>query len=224
MEPSRGDAPGWRLPAQTFEEAVARVIADHLDAAAADHIILIAPDAAAVVHIAASATTLAARLRKDDKATLRAIVSSGQIGNGVIKLTLNPEALAAGIGISPVAMRGELATLTAPFALRRRGVETKIIAGSQKPAADPTLIQMLAKANRWMLALQSGTALTEIARREGHSESYVSSRLQLAFLSPRLQNAILDGTQAQDLSVAHILRIGVALDWSKQERVFARTV
>ena len=221
---SRGDAPGWRLPAQIFEQAVARVIADHLDAAAAGHSILIEPDAAAAVRVATSARTLTSRLRQDDKATLRVVVSSGHIGNGVIKLILNSDALAAGIGISPEAMRDELTTLTAPFALRRRGVEAKIVAGIQEPAADPTLIQMLAKANRWMLELQNGIALTEIARREGHAESYVRTRLQLAFLSPRLQAAILDGTQAQDLSVAHILRIGVPLDWSKQERVFARAV
>ena len=214
------DTTGWRLPAQAFEQAVASVIADHLDAAAANQGVLAEPDAVTAVRIAASVPALAARLRQEDKPTLRAILSSGQIGNGVIKITLDPTALATAIGVLPEAMHPEASSLTAPFALRRRGIETKIIAGAQVPATDPTLVRMFSKANRWMQALQDGTALIEIARRDGHAESYVSTRIPLAFLSPRIQAAILDGTQPRHLSVEHILRVGIPFDWNEQERIF----
>lgn len=219
-DPASPDTTGWRLPAQAFEQAVANVLADHLDVAAASQSVLAEPDAATAVRIAASVTTLTARLRKDDKVTLRAILSAGQIGNGLIKITLDPAALAAAIGVLPEAMRPEVSSLTAPFALRRRGIEAKIIAGTQVPDSDPTLVRMLTKAHRWMLAVQEGTALAEIANRDGHADSYVRTRLPLAFLSPRIQAAILDGTQPQHLSVEHILRLGIPLDWSEQERIF----
>jgi hypothetical protein len=219
-DPASPDSTGWRLPAQAFEQAVASVIADHLDAAAANQSVLAQPDATTAVRIAASVTALAARLRQEDKPTLRAILSSGQIGGGVIRIALDPAALATAIGVLPEALRPEASSLTAPFALRRRGIETKIIAGTQVPATDPTLVRMLSKAHRWMQALQDGTALTEIARSDGHAESYVSTRIPLAFLSPRIQAAILDGTQPRDLSVERILRLGIPLDWSEQERVF----
>lgn len=117
-------------------------------------------------------------------------------------------------------MHPEASRLTAPFALRRRGIGTKIIAGAQVPATDPTLVRILSKANRWMQALHDVTALIEIARRDGHAESYVSNRIPLALLSPRIQAAILDGTQPRHLSVEHILRTGIPFDWSEQERIF----
>ena len=85
----------------------------------------------------------------------------------VIKITRDPMALAATIGIIPETIGPEAANLTAPFAVRRRGIEAKIIAGAQVPASDPTLVRMLTKAHRWMLARQDGTALTEIAHRDG---------------------------------------------------------
>jgi hypothetical protein len=85
---------------------------------------------------------------------------------------------------------------------------------------DPTLVRMLSKANCWMQALQDGTALIEITRRDDHAESYVSTRIPLAFLSPRIQAAILDGTRPRHLSLEHILRVGIPLDWIEQERIF----
>jgi hypothetical protein len=45
-------------------------------------------------------------------------------------------------------------------------------------------------------------------------------RAQLAFLSPRIQAAILNGSQPPDLSLERIVRTGAPLDWSEQERVF----
>lgn len=79
---------------------------------------------------------------------------------------------------------------------------------------------MITKAHRWIRALQDGTALSEIANRNGHAESYVRTQFPLAFLSPRIQAAILVGTQPRDISVVQILHIGIPLDWNKQERVF----
>jgi hypothetical protein len=61
-------------------------------------------------------------------------------------------------------------------------------------------------------------ALTEIARQEKHADAYVRLRAQLAYLSPKIQAAILNGTQPPDLSVKKIIRIGIALDWNEQER------
>lgn len=62
--------------------------------------------------------------------------------------------------------------------------------------------------------------LTEIARREGHSESYIRTRTPLAFLAPNFQAVILAGTQPPELSLERILRSGIPLDWSEQSRIF----
>jgi hypothetical protein len=62
--------------------------------------------------------------------------------------------------------------------------------------------------------------VSEIARKTGHSESFIRTRTQLAFLSPHLQTAILDGAQPPELTLKRILKRPVALDWEEQERLF----
>lgn len=46
------------------------------------------------------------------------------------------------------------------------------------------------------------------------------SRLELAFLSPRLHAAILAGTQPPELTLERLVRTGIPLDWREQERQF----
>lgn len=214
------DASGWRLPAQAFEQAIIDIVADHLDALGDSQNMLAAPEAETAGQIKASVASLTARLRRNGGQSLRTILSCGEIEPSVIRVTLDPAAIAEAIGIAAHKVSAEALRFTAPFTLRRRGNELRIIAGSLKPAPDPTLREMLAKAQRWIQDLQAGTALCEIARRDGHADSYVRTRAQLAFLSPRIQIAILDGTQPPDLSVERILRIGIPLDWREQEQVF----
>lgn len=86
------------------------------------------------------------------------------------------------------------------FAVRRRGVETRIIAGETSPAPDEVLQRTLAEAHLWARALRAGTSLTEVARETGRSEPYIRTRIPLAFLAPKIQAAILDGRQPADLS------------------------
>ena len=52
------------------------------------------------------------------------------------------------------------------------------------------------------------------------AEAQLRSRLPLAFLSPRIQAAILEGRQPPDLCLERIVRGGVPLDWAAQARRF----
>ena len=54
----------------------------------------------------------------------------------------------------------------------------------------------------------------------GIPDPSLRTRLPLAFLSPRIQAAILEGAQPPDLTLERIVRAGVPLDWSEQERLF----
>ncbi len=120
------------------------------------------------------------------------------------------------------ALSDRLLHVTAAFALRRRGVETRIIAGETVPAPDATLQRTLAEAHLWARDLRAGTSLTHIARKTGRSEPYIRTRIPLAFLAPKLQAAILDGRQPADLSVARLIRDDIPMDWSAQARLFER--
>ena len=60
------------------------------------------------------------------------------------------------------------------------------------------MIRALAHAHEWTSALRMGKSLIDIAAKTRHSDSYVRTRAQLAFLAPDIQRAILDGRQRTD--------------------------
>jgi len=90
----------------------------------------------------------------------------------------------------------------------------KIIAGETAPSPDP-----MARAHRWAKALRVGTPLYELARREQVSPSYLRQRAKLAFLSPALQTAILEGRQPIGMTTKALIRKGIPLDWKAQEEL-----
>jgi hypothetical protein len=79
---------------------------------------------------------------------------------------------------------------------------------------------MLIRAHRWANALKAGQPLSAIAKAEGVSESFLRTRAQLAFLAPKIQAAILDGTQPPALTLKRLTERSLPLDWAEQERIF----
>ena len=63
-------------------------------------------------------------------------------------------------------------------------------------------------------------SLNDIAAATSHSDSYVRTRTQLAFLSPKIQNAILVGSQPPELTLEKIIRKPIPLDWDMQARIY----
>ena len=47
---------------------------------------------------------------------------------------------------------------------------------------------------------------------------FIRNRLKLAFLSPRIQRALRDGTQLPELCLERLIRDQVPLNWDEQER------
>jgi hypothetical protein len=81
------------------------------------------------------------------------------------------------------------------------------------------LRKALAEAHRWAAALKSGTPLNHIARTANHNEALVRTRTPLAFLSPRIQLAILEGTQPVELTLEFLVRQTLPTAWDAQERL-----
>jgi site-specific DNA recombinase len=104
--------------------------------------------------------------------------------------------------------------------LRRRGVEAKLVTGEPEPEPDPVLLRTLADARRWIVALRSGTPLATVAHDAGHHDAFIRTRAPLAFLSPRIQVAIRDGTAPPELTLHRILQRPIPLDWQEQERLY----
>jgi DNA invertase Pin-like site-specific DNA recombinase len=215
------DPTGWRLPAPAFELAVTNIIISHIEDCAHGHLIMNVPEAIGAEQIKTRALGLTDRCRTGDPNAIGAIIGSGKIGQGKIQIALDGNALSERLSIPLADFSPTFLSIAQPFGLRRRGVEARIVAGEQQPAPDATLIRVLAKAHRWVAEIRAGKSLSEIARDDGHADSYVRVRAQLAFLSPKIQQAILDGRQPPELSLERIVRTkNIPLDWSQQERMF----
>lgn len=213
------DPTGWRLPAPQLEEAIAHAIADHIATANASHCLLSNPDIRDLYAVQMRADEIAQKLGVGEPTILRSLVASGTMGHRTISLTLDSAVLAHRLGIATGSLAPSVLLLAIPLRLKRRGVEMKVIAGATVPAPDPVLKAALANAHRWARALKDGNPLIEIARDAGHHESLVRTRTPLAFLSPKIQRAILEGSQPVDLTLERLVRQTLPLDWLHQERL-----
>jgi hypothetical protein len=218
-----GDPSAWRLPAPQMEKVVSRIIAAHLESTARRHAMLVTPDARSASDLAAKVGALCNKLRKEEPDLLRGLLSLGKLGAGQIDLALDRHGIAEALDMDPAAIADEALLVRAPFELRRRGVETRIVAGVLDGEVDGVLVRRLAEAHDWLDRIRAGQPLTEVAAEAGHSPAYLRTRLQLASLSPRIQQAILEGRQPAELSLERLVRTGIPLDWAEQERRFGIT-
>ncbi|KUJ76356.1 resolvase [Ruegeria marisrubri] len=214
------DPAGWRLPAAALEQAVADTVASHLVSLASDHRICAETDLQRGNAVRDRVRHLADRLTSGTPGLLDALLAEGCIGKNRIVLRLQAQALAEALDLHPNAINPSALSIEAPFALRRRGVEGKIVVGERAPQPDRTLLRALSQAHAWVADLRNGRPLCEIATATGHAESYIRTRSQLAFLSPAIQSAILDGRQPTNLTLERIIRKPVPLDWDAQARLY----
>lgn len=99
-------------------------------------------------------------------------------------------------------------------------METKIIAGDSTAGPDKTLIRALRNAHSWADALRSGVPLRQLAAQERHSGRYIARIVPMVSLSPKIQTAILGGTQPVELSLERVIRGQIPHDWVQQEYNF----
>lgn len=214
------DPSGWRLPGPALEQAVADVIARHLSDLASGHRICVMPDVQIGDAVCAKAQDLTQRLRKGTPGLITNITMGGKLAKGRIVLNLQTTELANELGLKPSQIDSSALQIQAPFELRRRGVEGKIVAGDPEPEPDRTMLRALNRAHTWTADLRRGKSLNDIAAATSHSDSYVRTRAQLAFLSPKIQKAILVGSQPPELTLEKIIRKPIPLDWNVQARIY----
>jgi len=77
-----------------------------------------------------------------------------------------------------------------------------------KPETRDALLHAIAKARRWIDDLRQGrtTSFADIARQEGQVERHIRLLATLAFVSPRIVSAIIEGTLPADLTVTGLAR------------------
>ena len=112
-----------------------------------------------------------------------------------------------------------------PVALRRRGVELKLVVsdGRARPTApDPKLVAAVAKPHAWLSELREGCAgsIRQLARRLECDRADLGRQLRLAFLAPDIVVAILEGRQPVELTVTRLVRLSdLPMSWSEQRKL-----
>jgi hypothetical protein len=88
-----------------------------------------------------------------------------------------------------------------------------------KPESRDALLIAIAKARGWINDIQLGriASFAEIAKREGQGERHIRLLAPLAFVSPRIIAAIVDGSAPADLTVTGLAR-ALPYSWAEQEQ------
>jgi DNA invertase Pin-like site-specific DNA recombinase len=218
---------GWRLPAPEIERTIASaaytILSDQAAIAEAAHTIGVAESR--LPSIFAIAAAWMKRLQSDVEvgAALHALVDRVNLIDTGIRVSLN---LPTVITEEQHGAGSTALTITRVFSMqiRRRGFEMRlVIQGSRAPAplADLALIKAIARGRLWADDLLAGRveSVAAIAEREGILPNYVRRLTRLAFLAPRIVEAIAAGHQPPELTAKALTeRLELPLLWSEQER------
>ena len=122
------------------------------------------------------------------------------------------------------ARKTDTVTLHIPFRVVKRGgrKEMQLPEGATQPRrTDSTLVKALARAFRWKRMLDSGEFATigELAEREGIAHSYMTRVLRITLLAPDIVEAILDGKQEPEVTLARLLD-PFPVEWPRQCNYF----
>jgi hypothetical protein len=121
-------------------------------------------------------------------------------------------------------MTGVAKTLTirVPITVQKRGGRKVVVLPESAtdvspPRVNTTLVKALARAFRWRRMLETGRygTITELAAAEKINESYVSRVLRLTLLAPDIVEAILDGRQAENVTLPRLMQ-PFCVEWQVQ--------
>jgi len=134
------------------------------------------------------------------------------------------------LGGAPSNSSGSAIELTAAVEFKRRGAALKLVLPAVAShcnvhsKCDPALVKAIARGRAWFDELAAGRvrSLQELALRDGITRRYIRRLVDLAFLSPKLVEAILEGQQSDELTATRLTELDLPLDWAEQRRLIAR--
>ena len=218
------DLSGWRLPAPMLEETVVHLIRQHVRAAIFPASLTNDPT---MQELASVRRLLEGQLSWNDDsssaADLIGLIRRIDLEPGSLSIRLDREAFAASIPVCPDRIRDDALRITAPFRVRKRGVEAKLVLGDPPKSVDRTLIRNIATALSWLDRIKAGQTYGEIATDDGITKVRVQKAIGYAFLAPDIVRAIVDGRQPVGLTSTYLFHHPLRADWDEQ-RVLVATL
>ena len=225
---------GWRLPAHRLDAAVLTVIREKLSNSTEIVTLLQALDLPAAELSQALRQSHVVKQQFDNTShpqpndLVRRLIKMVRIDSEFLTVELDTVELATLLlqaNCPETVLRLPPLSCKVPLQIRRRGVETKLIVESDTSSSnqqDPQLIALVARSHRWLDQLINGEArsVRDIASHENMDRSDVSRFLPLAFLSPDIVEAIMEGRQPVELTPERLKRIGqLPHSWQRQRHI-----
>lgn len=226
---AKGDATGWRLPRADLDRAILDLIDEFLNG---DDVSILAIDAATCspaeierardrIHEMASCLKFT---RDNQCEILKQLVERIIIAPGSLSITIKTSAFSS---VNESTERKH--EIVAPFQMKRRGVETKIILGTSSKAVqlpDQNLIELVANTRMWFGKIADGqiSEVRELAKETGMDLGDISRFMPLALLAPGIIEAIVEGLQPLELTMETLKRTrNLPMDWQKQRELLGFT-
>jgi len=223
-------AQGQRLGAQEIEDAVTRVLVDALTSPAR----LVERFGAAgmpgehmrkMLGRAARFAAALSRSHEERAKLVRGLVEQVIVDDTMLTIRLRRGDIASSASQDA---SGSAVGLTTAVVFKRRAAETKLVLPglaehAHNSRCDPALIKAIARGRSWFeeLAIGRARSLQELAKREGITRRYIRRLVGLAFLSPQLVEAILQGCQPVELTTTQLTELDLPLDWTEQHKLLA---
>lgn len=208
----RQQSSGWRLPARALEDRIDAVVRKHFKTAILRGLV---PNA--------EPQRISDMILKIDSREFDAIalIDRVRIGRDKLEITIEPDRFSKVFGVPLISADQDQLTFDAPFILRRRGVETKLLLEGDAIPRDETLLRNIAKGHAFLEMITSGKSPQQIAEDNSLSPRRVQQTLEFAFLSPDVVRNVIEGRQPTFLTADWCLKHGIPVDWVDQTRKFS---
>jgi len=159
---------------------------------------------------------LAIQLREVGKveAAIRSLVAAITIRTEGVEVLLNPDALG-------IPSNGTWPLCLPPPARRPfREAKLRIDADATADRSNDNLLDLIgdAMAAQRLVLASPGLSLNQLAKREGRCRTQLARLLRLSWMSPRIIEAIVEGSQPKGLTRKGLLIAEIPVDWAEQER------
>jgi hypothetical protein len=207
------DPTGWRLRADMLEGLLSEIVGQRLTEALNQF--RLAPQMKP--HELKEANDRLAAL--DIKGTLD-LITRVDLREIAVQIELDIDKVAALIKTEISKLDLELLRIEEPVTLRKRTNGTKLTWVGYKGEPNHALIRAIVTAQAWVEQIKAGQSVSDIMQAQNIPEGMIWKRIRLAFLSPKILRAIVDGTSNRDLTIKMLTRHDLPLDWSDQQALF----
>lgn len=207
------DPTGWRLRADMLEQLLSEIVGTRLRESLTQF--RLAPQIKP--HALVEAKN---RLEQLDIKGMLDLITRVDLSETKASIQLDVEKVAALIKTEISKLDLELLRIEEPVTLRKRTNGSKLTWVGYKGEPNHILIRAIVTAQAWVEEIKAGRSVSDIMQAHNIPEGMIWKRIRLAFLSPKIIRAIVDGKTNRDLTIKMLTLHDLPLEWSEQETLF----